>query len=155
MIRSQVSCIPLRGDKIAVIRKNNVKSTTHMYWIPAGGHVELGETLEEACVRELKEETGLTIKDPRMKGIVSFIGDNGYHSICTFFLDDQVEGSIEITEDNIEAEWLAVDEILDRDDVTSYHAYIYRKILTEKSFFNISLKFTFDNPEVELIEHHI
>lgn len=153
MIRSQVSCIPIKEDKIAVIRKNNKLSSTHQKWIPAGGHVEHGETLEEACIREIKEETGLQIIDPRIRGIVSFISDGGYHSICTFFADYNPVGEIDITEDNLEVEWIDIEDILTRDDVTFYHKYIYKKILSENKFFNITLRFTNNNPVPKLIEN--
>ena len=33
-------------------------------WVPPGGHIELNETLLEAGLRELREETGLKLDDP-------------------------------------------------------------------------------------------
>lgn len=153
MIRSQISCIPVKMNRIAVIKKDNLRSSTHQKWIPAGGHIEHGETLEEACIREIKEETGLRISDPRIRGIVSFISDGGYHSICTFFVDYNPVGEICITEENIEVEWIDIDEIISHDDITFYHEYIYKKILIENEFFNITLKFTGNNPVPELIEN--
>ena len=155
MIRSQVSCIPIRNNKIAVIKKNNTRSSTHLKWIPAGGHVEHGETLEEACIREIKEETGLKINNPRIKGIVSFIGDTGYHSICTFFVDHEPIGEIDITEENIEVEWIDINDIMESDEVTFYHEYVYRRMLIENQFFNIVLKFNGNNPIPKLIENDI
>ena len=153
MIRSQVSCIPVKKGKIAVIRKNNTSSSTHQMWIPAGGHVEHGETLEEACVREIKEETGLSINDPRFRGIVTLLSDNGYHSIFSFFIDENPEGKIEITEENIDVEWIEIDEIIDREDVTFYHQYIYKKMLIDQDFFNIIIQFSNIEREPQLIEN--
>lgn len=155
MIRSQVSCIPIKDNKIAVIKKDNKLSSTHQKWIPAGGHVEHGETLEEACIREIREETGLIIAGPRLRGIVSFISDGGYHSICTFFLDHEPRGEICVTEENLEVEWIEIKEILIGADVTFYHHYIYKKMLVDKAFFNITLRFTNNNPLPELIENAI
>lgn len=58
----------------AVIMRNNkallLKRATHPFegsWVIPGGYVELGETLEEACTREAKEETGL---DVHIEGII-------------------------------------------------------------------------------------
>lgn len=154
MIRVQVSCLPIIGDKVVVIKKDDLKSSTHGMWIPAGGHVEEGETLEEACIREVQEETGLTISHPKVKGIVTFISDTGYHSVCTFFSSEDVSGDIMISEEHIEVEWKSRQELLSGRQVTFYHEYIYRKILVEHKFFNIVLRFTGNNPVPELIENN-
>ena len=41
-------------------------------WIGIGGHFEPGESPEECLLREAKEETGLTLKDWKFRGIVTF-----------------------------------------------------------------------------------
>lgn len=41
-------------------------------WIGLGGKMEEGETPEECIVREVKEESGLRIKKPRLRGILTF-----------------------------------------------------------------------------------
>ena len=57
-----------------------------VYVVP-GGHVELGEHLEEAVVREVKEETGLDIYDPEFIIFQQFIYDAGFwkHRHFIFF----------------------------------------------------------------------
>lgn len=57
-----------------------------------------------------------------------------------------------MTEENIEAEWIDISEILTRNDLTFYHEYIYRKILVDLEIFNITLRFCDSNPLLELIE---
>lgn len=47
------------------------------YVVP-GGHIELGETIEEALVREIREETGLEIHDIEFIGFQEFIFDDAY-----------------------------------------------------------------------------
>ncbi len=42
-------------------------------WIGVGGHFEAGESPEECLLREVKEETGLTLKAFRFRGIVTFV----------------------------------------------------------------------------------
>src|SRR5690554_8099466 len=41
-----------------------------------GGHVELGESFTDAVIREIKEETGLTIFSPQICGIKNWVEDN-------------------------------------------------------------------------------
>ena len=44
-------------------------------WIGVGGHFREGESPEECVIREVLEETGLTIEHPVYRGIVTFVSD--------------------------------------------------------------------------------
>ena len=44
-------------------------------WIGVGGHFLEGESPEECLLREVKEETGLTLTSYRFRGIVTFLSD--------------------------------------------------------------------------------
>ena len=56
-----------------VTKKNDIN---HDKWIGVGGHFEAGESPEDCLLREVKEETGLTLTDYRFRGIVTFISDD-------------------------------------------------------------------------------
>ncbi len=48
-----------------------------------GGHIERGESIVDAVIREMKEETGLTIRNPRLCGVKQFpIADGRYQGIA-------------------------------------------------------------------------
>ena len=55
-----------------VKKKNDINEGK---WIGVGGHVEYQESPEECLVREVKEETGLTLTSYRFRGVVTFISD--------------------------------------------------------------------------------
>ena len=59
-------CMLYKDDEYLII--NRTKSDWPGLSFP-GGHVVDGETLEESIIREMKEETGLDIKNPRLVGI--------------------------------------------------------------------------------------
>ena len=52
-----------------VVKKNDVNKDK---WIGVGGHFEEGESPEECLLREVKEETGLTLKTYDFRGLVTF-----------------------------------------------------------------------------------
>ncbi|KAB7496081.1 Nucleoside diphosphate-linked moiety X motif 17, partial [Armadillidium nasatum] len=54
-------------EKILLTRRARHMRTFPGVWVPPGGHVELNETLEEAGLRELSEETGLSIPPSNKK----------------------------------------------------------------------------------------
>ena len=64
-----------------VKKKNDVN---HDKWIGIGGKFEGVESPEECLLREAKEETGLTLTDYRMRGIVTFISSEPWDAEYMF-----------------------------------------------------------------------
>jgi len=67
------------------------------YWSIPGGHLDLGEKVEVAAVREIFEETGFKVKVSRLAGIIDKImyDDEGkieYHYVLINYFVEQIEG---------------------------------------------------------------
>ena len=77
--------------------QDRVKKDWKGYTLP-GGHIEPGESIVEAVIREMKEETGLTIKNPRLCGVKQFPIDGGRY-IVFLFETDQFEGELADSEE--------------------------------------------------------
>jgi len=63
-----------------------------------GGHVELGESFTDAVIREIKEETGLTIFSPQICGIKNWVEDNKRY-VVFFYKTNKFEGSLQSSEE--------------------------------------------------------
>lgn len=61
--------IPYKGDNIILIKRKNPPYQGH--WALPGGFVDIGETVENACIRETQEETNINAKIVRLIGIFS------------------------------------------------------------------------------------
>lgn len=79
-------------------------------WIGVGGHFEQGESPEDCLLREVKEETGLTLKSYRFRGILTFIfNDNESEYIC-LYTADEFEGELRDCDEGT-LEWVPKSEI--------------------------------------------
>ncbi|MCU0347812.1 MAG: NUDIX domain-containing protein [Saprospiraceae bacterium] len=85
------------------------------YSIP-GGHLELGETFEEAAIKEVYEETGLRIKNPKVFCVTNNLRtyqNEGRHYISVCLFTNAYSGELRVMEtDKCESwEWVALDKV--------------------------------------------
>ncbi len=75
-------CYVKRGGRTLMLHRVKKKNDIHEgKWNGLGGKAEPGESPEECALREVKEESGLTIKNPKLCGILTFPkfdGDNDW-----------------------------------------------------------------------------
>lgn len=74
-------CMIKDGDKYLL--QNRVKKDWQGYTFP-GGHVEPGESIVQSVIREIKEETGLILKDPHLVGVKQFWVESGRYIVFLF-----------------------------------------------------------------------
>ncbi|MEM2098215.1 MAG: NUDIX hydrolase [Candidatus Bathyarchaeia archaeon] len=101
--KTATAIIPFQPSKILLIKRATVPFKSH--WALPGGRVEVGETVEQAIIREVKEETGLDVKitckigDYHEQGIQDGIEYN-YYPTC--FLVGVIGGELKKQETEIE-----------------------------------------------------
>lgn len=123
-------CMVFRGDELLL--QNRVKTDWRGYCFP-GGHVEPGESIVDSVVREMKEETGLTVKNPRLCGIKQFPIDGGRYLVF-FFKTDAFDGELISSEEgrmqwihrkdlskiHTVSDFMDMLKVFDRDDLTEF-----------------------------------
>ena len=83
-------CMVYDEDKILV--ENRVKKDWPGLTFP-GGHVEPNETVEESCIRERKEETGLDVYDREKVGYIEWNLEDGRH-LSILFRTNKFKGEL-------------------------------------------------------------
>jgi ADP-ribose pyrophosphatase YjhB (NUDIX family) len=109
-----VSAAIFRQGRVLIVRRARPPANG-LYTLPGGG-VELGETLEEAVVREVREETGLTIAPIALAGYRQAIARDDVgrverHFVILPFAARWVSGEIALNEELAEAHWLSPTEL--------------------------------------------
>ncbi len=119
IVELTVLCLIRNGNRILL--QNRVKDDWHGYALP-GGHVEKGESFVDAVKREMKEETGLDIYEPKLAGIKQFPIDNGRYIVLLFKANNFSGELISSAEGNME--WIDIGLLDERNVVDDLHDLI-------------------------------
>ncbi len=65
-------CYVRQGGKTLMVHVSKAGGIHEGKWNAPGGKLDAGESPEECVVREIREETGLVISDPELKGVLTF-----------------------------------------------------------------------------------
>lgn len=104
-----VSVVLQQEDRILLVQER--KPENYEKWNLPGGHLELGETIPQGAMREVVEETGLTVTLSELVGIYTGIRKPDYQAIRFVFIG-QHNGSEPVAGDDIlTVRWFTFEEI--------------------------------------------
>lgn len=128
-----VGAIIVQDDKILLTKRGSEPGKGK--WSVPGGLVELGEKLEKAVIREVKEETNLDVEIVRLIDAVDNIirNSNGrlqFHFIILDYLAKVRNGTLQPSSDVLDTRWVRLTEAEDY-DVTDIFRNFLRKNKSE------------------------
>ncbi len=144
MILSTLCYIEKDGKYLMLHRTKKKNDINKEKWIGVGGKFEEGESPEECIIREVKEETGLVLKNYKLRCIVTYVSTIWETEYMYVFTSDKFEGNlIDCNEGDLQ--WI------DKDKVTQLKTWEGDKIFLEKiqkdnTFFTI--KFNYDGEKL-------
>ena len=86
--------------------------------------MEAGESITASVIREIREETGLTIENPTLCGVKQFWLDNGVRYIVFLFRADTFTGELHGSEEG-DAFWLPREELFEHQTVESFEGLVH------------------------------
>ena len=114
-----VLCLLTDGDRMLL--QNRVNKDWQGYTL-RGGHVEPGESFVDAVKREMKEETGLEIRHPRLVGVKQFPIREGRY-VVLLFKAEEFSGEV-ISSEEGKMEWIGMEQLGSIDTVDDFDALL-------------------------------
>jgi ADP-ribose pyrophosphatase YjhB (NUDIX family) len=109
-----VGAVIVEEDRVLIVRRGNEPLKGD--WSIPGGAVELGETLEAACAREVREETGLDVDvgpliDAFDRIRLDASGRTRFHYVLVDFVCRPIGGTLASASDAVDAKWASFGEL--------------------------------------------
>lgn len=121
-----------------IVKKNDINRDK---WIGIGGHFEENESPEECIKREALEETGLTLKNLRYRGIVTFVSNTVEGEYMHLFTSTDFEGVLSDCDEGV-LEWVKKKDV---PGLNLWEGDLIFFSLLEKDIPFFSLKLTYEN----------
>ena len=143
-MRNTTLCYLERGrDYLMLHRVKKEVDENKDKWIGIGGKFEEGESPEDCLLREVREETGLTLTSWRYRGIVTFVSDEWGTEYMHLFSANAWEGALRQDCDEGVLEWI------DREKLLSLPIWegdkIFLRLLDQDApFFSLKLRYEGD-----------
>jgi 8-oxo-dGTP diphosphatase len=141
------NCILRRGDQLLMLQKPR-----RGWWVAPGGKVETGESLMEAVMREFKEETGITLLQPALRGVFTVLLQENQefkdHWMLFTFYAESFSGTLQADSEEGRLEWVSIDSVKDLPMAEGDRIFL-QHILHSNTL--LTGKFTY-TPEYQLLE---
>ena len=130
------------GCYLMLHRTKKENDENHEKWIGVGGKFEEGESPEDCLIREVKEETGLTLIDYSFRGIVTFVSNRWGTEYMHLFTSKAYEGTLKECEEG-ELVWIPIEEV-EALPIWEGDKIFLRLLREEESFFSLKLRYEED-----------
>jgi 8-oxo-dGTP diphosphatase len=104
------NCVLMKDNKVLLLQKPR-----RNWWVAPGGKMEQGESIRESVIREFREETGIYLKQPALKGVFTFIIKDHNEVVSEWmmfsFAGESFDGVQLLHSDEGALAWHPIDEI--------------------------------------------
>ena len=143
MINTTLCYIEKDGEYLMIHRVKKKNDLNHDKWIGVGGKFEYGESPHECAIREIREECGVSPKNLRYRGIVTFVSNEYGTEYMHLFTSDGYEGEIDYNCDEGVLEWVKKEKIPSL-PIWEGDKIFFELLDKEEEFFSLKLEYEGD-----------
>ncbi len=133
-------CYIERGQEYLMLhRVSKDKDVNKDKWIGVGGHFEENESPEECLLREVREETGLTLTAYRFRGLVTFMSDKWQTEYMCLYTADGFEGELAECDEGV-LTWVPKKD-LNKLNLWQGDLIFFRLLEEDSGFFSLKLRY--------------
>lgn len=143
-MRNTTLCYIERDGKYLMLLRNKKEIDENKgKWIGVGGKLEEGESPEECLLREVREETGLTLTKYHYRGLITFVSDEWGTEYMHLFTATNFSGELKECNEG-ELRWIPKEEIMNLNLWEGDRAFL-KLLFEEEGFFTMKLRYQGDN----------
>ena len=136
------------GKYLMMHRVKKEKDINKDKYVGVGGHFEYGESPDECLLREVKEETGLTLTSYKARGIVTFIYGDEVVEYMHLYTASCFEGTIADCDEGV-LEWIEKSAVYDL-PIWEGDKIFFRLLEEDRDYFSLKLVYDFNDELVEV-----
>ncbi len=139
-LRLTTICYIEKDDRYLMLHRTKKENDqSHDKWLGVGGKFEENESSDECVVREVKEETGLTLLSYKLRGVMTFVSDIWETEYMFIYTADRFEG--ELTEcSEGELLWVEKSKVPDL-NLWEGDILFLKKLMEDSEFFTIKVQY--------------
>lgn len=104
-----IDAVIIKDGKVLLIQRG--VEPNKGFWGTPGGYVGWDESAEEAVIREVKEETALSVSNPQFVGIFSDPNRHPQQTINLVYLVQDIQGELKKGDDATDAKWIELENL--------------------------------------------
>lgn len=141
MVLTTLCYLEREGQYLMLHRVSKAHDVNKDKWIGVGGKFEKDEAPEECLMREVMEETGLTLLDYRFRGVLTFLYNEDEPEYMFLYTSDRFEGTLKECDEGV-LEWV------DKDRIPELNLWegdrVMFRLLEERETFSLKLRYQGD-----------
>jgi len=145
MINTTLCYIEKNNQYLMLYRNKKENDLNDGKWIGVGGKFEAGETAEECLIREVYEETGLTLTKFHFHGIVHFLSDEWEDTDMYLYTGTDFTGEVKTNCNEGDLRWIPKDQVLSLPTWSGDHFFLEKLLRGDKT---ISMTLSYKGEEL-------